>query len=234
MNKQLSSANAIIDQFGEDWMRVFISYSHIDKGTAAWVRSTLNLLGIDAFLAHEDIEPASEWQEEIMSQLRICDIFIPILTPDFYSSSWTDQETGFAVCRGIPIIPLSGGEIPHGFINKYQAYPLDLQDSPGFRDRMIEILSKNLAIREEFLDLLIGVFENSSSFDQAGSHMGWLLNSKKHLTRKQRNKIVEFAASNPQIHYSFSARKNLSVFLDEFGGKLKVSLVKDLKEKMIK
>ena len=215
-------------------MRAFISYSHIDKGTAAWVKSQLISLGIDVFLAHEDIEPSSEWQEEILRQLRICEIFLPILTPDFDSSSWTDQETGFAVCREIPIIPLSAGEIPHGFINKYQACPLNLKDSPGFRARMVEILSKNSTTRKEFLNLLIGVFGNSDSFDEAGVNMGWLLKCKKYLTGKQRNRIVELAASNPQIHDSFSARRNLRVLLDEFGDKLKPSLVKDLEEKMSK
>lgn len=215
-------------------MIAFISYSHIDKGTATWVKSMLNSLGIDAFLAHEDIEPASEWQEEIMNQLRICDIFIPILTPDFYLSSWTDQETGFAVCREILIIPLSAREIPHGFINKYQAYPLDLKDSTGFRNKMVEILYKNSDTREEFIDLLIGLFGNSHSFDQAGSNIGWLLKCKKHLTKKQKNKIIKLAASNQQIHYSGRARRSLRVFLDEFGDELKVSLVKDLEEKMSK
>jgi hypothetical protein len=215
-------------------MEAFISYSHFDKGTAAWVKSKLESLGINAFLAHEDIEPTSEWQEEIVKQLRICDIFIPILTTGFYSSSWTDQETGFAVCREILIIPLAAGEIPYGFINKYQAYSLDLNDPDGFRNKMVKILSKSSDTSEEFLDLLIGVFGDSTSFDQAGSNMGWLLTIKKHLTKNQKTKIIELAASNEQIHYSFSARRKLRVFLDGFGDKLKVSLVKDLEEKMSK
>jgi hypothetical protein len=214
-------------------MRAFISYSHTDKVLAAWVKSQLVSFGIDVFLAHEDIEPSREWQEEILRQLRICELFVPILTPGFDSSSWTDQETGFALCREILIIPLSAGEIPHGFVNKYQAFPLkNLKDPIGFRTRIVEILARNPTTRKELLNLLIEIFGNSNSFDEAGLNMDWLIKCKKYLTGKERNRIVELAASNEQIHYSFRARKNLTVFLDEYRDKLQPSLVKDLEEKM--
>ena len=213
-------------------MLAFISYSHIDKSTAAWVKVNFSLLGIDAFMAHDDIEPTGEWQTEILKQLDICDLFVPILTPDFDSSSWTGQETGYAVCRAIPIIPLSAGKTPHAFISKYQAYPLDLKKSTDFCDKMADILANNSSTREEFVDLLIGVFGTSSSFDQAGLNMGRLSKCSEYLTTKQKAKIVELAASNPQIHHSGSASNNLKIFVDEFGDMVEDTLVIDLKKKM--
>ncbi len=213
-------------------MLAFLSYSHIDKSIAAWVKVNFSLLGIDAFMAHDDIEPTSEWQVEIVKQLDICDLFIPILTENFNSSDWTGQETGYAVCRGIPVIPLSSGGMPRAFISKYQAYTLDIKDPTGFGRKMIEILSRNPTTRKKLAGLLVEVFGNSGSFDQAGINMSRLLKCETYLTQRQKDRIIDFAISNPQIRHSGSALRNLRAFLDEFGDKLKDSFAEDLEEMM--
>jgi len=42
------------------------------------------------------------------------DAFVALMTRSFHKSKWTDQEVGFAVCRGVPIIALRWGMDPYG------------------------------------------------------------------------------------------------------------------------
>ena len=51
------------------------------------------------------------------------DAFLAIHTKGFSQSFWTQQEIGFAVCRGVKIISLKMGEDPTGFISVRQALP---------------------------------------------------------------------------------------------------------------
>jgi len=61
-------------------LKVFLSYHHNARNTASRLKDSLDVLGVDAFLAHEDLEPSVEWQKEILRALKYCDVFIPVLT----------------------------------------------------------------------------------------------------------------------------------------------------------
>lgn len=102
-------------------MKVFISYSHLDKELAGSVKKELESCGgFKVFLAHEDIQPSNEWIDEILKQLKECHIFIPILTDNFSKSDWTDQEVGIAIAGNKTIIPFKFSIDPHGFMSRYQ------------------------------------------------------------------------------------------------------------------
>ena len=66
----------------------FISYSHSDREYGAQARAVLGEVGIDAFLAHEDLETSDEWQRRILDELRRCDLFVPLLSRNFLASRW--------------------------------------------------------------------------------------------------------------------------------------------------
>ncbi len=43
-------------------MEIFVSYLHLDKELAGKVKGSLkHYCGLEVFLAHEDINPSSEW-----------------------------------------------------------------------------------------------------------------------------------------------------------------------------
>jgi hypothetical protein len=101
--------------------RLFISHTHALRGPAARLSDQLRPWGVDAFVAHDAIEPTRRWQEEIESALRTCDALAPFLSSDFVESRWCDQEVGFAVSRRVLIVPVKIGVDPYGFIGQYQA-----------------------------------------------------------------------------------------------------------------
>lgn len=213
-------------------MKIFLSYSSQDKTIAGQIKWSLERFGFEVFLAHEDIEPSSEWQEAIIEQLRTCDVFIPILTNNFNSSHWTDQETGFALSRQIPIIPIDAGEKPRGFIGKYQAFRLDMEHVYDSSVGIVKIISTKLVLGKEFTNSLIETFAGSNSFAEAGRSSKLLLEFAPSFTIQQKNKILRIAASNEQIYYSFEARANLKRFIETYKDDMKGPLVKSLEEKM--
>ena len=76
---------------------------------------------MSGFIAHKDIEPTKKWQDEIELALSTADAMLALLTPGFHASKWTDQEIGFALGRGLPILTVLLGEEPYGFLAREQA-----------------------------------------------------------------------------------------------------------------
>jgi len=100
--------------------RLFLSHLSSFKVKASQLQSVLLDYGISSFVAHEDIEPTKEWQDEIEKALFSMDALAAILIPDFEKSNWTDQEVGIAIGRDVLVIPMRRGKDPYGFIGKYQ------------------------------------------------------------------------------------------------------------------
>ncbi len=115
-NKLLSIANELeIDTFSSEikginppeiWQesknfRLFISHLAIHKDKAVRLKETLATYYISGFVAHEDINPSREWQNEIEKALHTMDAMITIHTQGFSESVWTQQEIGFALCKSI-------------------------------------------------------------------------------------------------------------------------------------
>jgi hypothetical protein len=95
MDKTYTDAN--------DKLKVFISHLASHKQYAGAVKSYLYSYGVDSFVAHDDIEPSKEWQNEIEAALLKCDSLVALLHPSFHQSKWTDQELGFVMGRSRPL-----------------------------------------------------------------------------------------------------------------------------------
>ena len=86
------------------------------------IKEKLKRKNINCFVAHQDIEPSLKWQKEIIKALDTMHIFIGIVTDDFHTKSWTDQEIGYAYNRGVPrILVKVSNSSPQGFVSSEQA-----------------------------------------------------------------------------------------------------------------
>lgn len=102
--------------------RLFMSHLASRKKEVHDLSRMLKQFGFACFVAHDVIEPSREWRREIERALDSCDVLVAYVTPEFSASPWTDQETGWALGRGVAAIPISvDGETPYGFIGSYQA-----------------------------------------------------------------------------------------------------------------
>lgn len=210
-------------------MKIFISYSHLDKKLAGVIKGNLEFYYyFDVFLAHEDIEPSREWEAEIISQLKSCDAFIALLTNNFYDSEWTNQEVGIAVERGVQIIALNAGTNPQGFIKRYQA--LKHEELESTCEQILKILLVNNDIQEKVLDALIRAFGESRNYIVAGKKINQLLEYDEFLSTHQKNEIILLATRNKQIYESHNATKGLGQFIKKYKDELDGKLVEQVKK----
>ena len=90
-------------------MKVFLSYPHVpdvDAAVGAFhsrLQGELRLQVPDAtiFLDTENIPPGSEFPKVLRSELATSDIFIPLLSPAWFASSWCRQEYSAFVTPGV-------------------------------------------------------------------------------------------------------------------------------------
>ncbi len=189
-------------------IEIFLSYSTLDKKFAAELKDALNHFGLKVFLAHQDLTPSVQWQDTILSNLRICDVFVPILTKNFNKSLWTDQESGFAFSLNKHILPLRIQVNPYGFLSRYQALTGNKRKPMASAEHVLQALAEHKTLRARLLKYLIKSFGDSDSFVIAIATSKALL-SLSPLTAAQMKRIIDYADSNDQIYNSVGAINNL-------------------------
>lgn len=174
---------------------IFLSHLAKSKNETSMLKYQLEKFGICAFVAHEDIEPGLEWQQEIKKALWTMDGLIAVMTVEFHNSPWTDQEIGFALCRDLPIISVDLGCTPKGFINSRQALKCNWGDAP------IKIIS-HLIDKQKMINSYITKVKNCSSFDE-GNELALVLPIIKVLNDLQVKKLVNAFNRNHQLKGSY-------------------------------
>ncbi len=125
------------------FFRLFLSHSSKHSVEMGQLKEALRVFGIDAFVAHNDIEPTQEWRDVIEVGLRTCEAFAAYITPEFRLSEWCDQEVGVALARGILVIPIRRGQTPYGFLGKYQALPGGSKGMPRLAEDIAEVIGQH-------------------------------------------------------------------------------------------
>jgi len=105
--------------FWEDgYLKLFVSHLSSNKSRMSALKASLSNWGVCAFIAHEDVEPSREWRDEVEAALQSMEILVAVVEPGFKESDWCAQEVGYALGRGIDVIPLCAGLEPFGFFGK--------------------------------------------------------------------------------------------------------------------
>jgi hypothetical protein len=158
--------------WADETFRLFLSHTDENKVLAGQIRTRLADYGIDAYVAHDNIKPTSEWQNDIEAALKTCDALAAILTPDFLHSKWCDQEVGTVFGRYRCIIGIKQGALPHGFIAKYQAIGGDASDFAAWviAERIVSALWINAQTRPRMTRPAVVAYAQSNSFANARSN----------------------------------------------------------------
>jgi hypothetical protein len=181
--------------WGDEGYRVFLSHKAEVKKQAAELKERLRPYGISCFVAHQDIHPTKEWQDEIETALASMDALVALLTEGFHDSLWTDREVGFAFGCGVPIVAVRLGKDPYGFIGKFQAL------SCGWDVAPFEI-ARILVKHDRMLNAYITAVRNCTSYDQGNSLAG-ILPSIDKLSDQQARDLISAFNENGQVRDSF-------------------------------
>lgn len=211
-----------------DSLRIFFSYSTDDKKLVGMLKEYLEYMGFEIFLAHEDLAPCVEWQEEIKKNLNRCDIFIPFLTKSFKKSDWTDQEIGIAVAADKFIISLQVDFPPYGFIGKNQGLKVNTnylrnEDEKTIRNHLKYIATKifqTIRIRsifgdEELKRFFIDRFISSKNYYEANARAK-ILEDFPDYTPDQLNQIFNATIDNERIYKGYTAKEVLMKFFKKY------------------
>ena len=181
--------------WGNEGYRVFLSHKAEVKKEAARLKEKLTIFGVSGFVAHEDIHPTKEWQNEIESALFSMDAFVALMTDGFHDSFWTDQEVGVAFGRGVPIICVKLGKDPYGFIGKFQALSCSWDDTAK---EIVKILVKH----DRMLNAFIRAIPGCDSYDN-GNTLAEILPSIGHLSDQQASLLISAFNENGQVRDSY-------------------------------
>ena len=178
----------------------FVSYQTADKRVAGRLKSVLAEIEIDSFLAHEDITVSEEWRLKILEEIGKTDIFICILSENYFKSAWCVQESGIAAFRAkLPVIPLSiDGTIPQGFIGHLQSVKV-AQESITVDDLLPAFLKHNFS---KGIEILTEQVRQSASFRGAEADFQKVLPHIPRMTDEQIKLLLEYAADNYQAHHA--------------------------------
>lgn len=183
--------------------RVFISHRDAHKVEARELSEALEDYGMSCFVAHDTIQPMSEWRAEIMKGLQTMEVMLIFLTDDFAESMWCHQEVGFALGKGVPIISLKLGHVdPPGFMSHVQAQRGKIENPFKAAADLFPLIGKALSQQERLQDVLIAAFVAAPSWTDARDRFDRMAKQVTKLTSTQVDTIIAAFKVNNHLHGS--------------------------------
>lgn len=196
-------------------MKTFISYHNSIDRLAGDIKKYLDDYAFNCFLAHEDIVPQSHWPEKIEQNLDESDLFLPLLTPEFEISFFCQQETGYAYCKGIQIVPVVISKPPMGFISDIQGIRFNVKRFDASCWKIVKHIAKNTPLSVPVIDSLISYFGETITYDQAYERAKLILNEFD-FTPTQLDEIKSHIEENSQINETKKARDCIFEFMGRY------------------
>ena len=155
----IASQDELLRLWKPNYLRLFLSHKAEYKREASMLKDAMEYFGVSCFVAHEDIEPTKEWQDEIEKALFTMDALVALMTENFSNSYWTDQEIGVAIGREVPVIPIRLGTDPYGFIGKFQALSGTGKEIRALAKEVYELLWSKPVLGARLIESLVERFE---------------------------------------------------------------------------
>jgi hypothetical protein len=195
--------------------RLFLSHTSANKQLAGEIAARLEHYGIEAFVAHTDVEPSRQWQDVIEDALHSCDALAALWTDDFIGSRWCDQEVGIVSGRRLPVLAVKQPADPHGFIAKFQAIPGG-DDARVIAERIYDTLHRNPATRTAMAPSTAYVYAHSRSFDSARANYARLIEIPKEAWTDEMVELVEREGrANTQLRFGAESGRPISNLVTE-------------------
>jgi hypothetical protein len=197
--------------------RIFLSHLSSERLYVAGLQESLEKFPITAFVAHNDIEPTSEWQKEIESALLTADSLVALLHTGFHQSKWTDQELGIAMGRGLPIFTVQLGEVPYGFIGRFQAFSGQEKTIDILARELFDTYRKHKQTQKRMVEALVNFFEHSESFASSKIRIGYL-EELQDWDVSYSERLTKAVETNRQIFDSFGVPERVTTLISKWKG----------------
>ncbi len=203
------------DFWHEGMFRLFVSHIATHREFASDLKNALSEYGIFCFVAHNDIEPTKEWQTQIETALVTCDALVALLHEGFHASNWTDQEIGYAMGRGVPVFSVRFEQIPYGFIGRFQAFNGNGKTAISIARELFNAYRRNQDTQRRMGEILIKLFEESSTFNEAKTRIGYLEESE-FWEPTFSSRLIEALKNNSQISGSWGVPNRVDLLIQKW------------------
>ncbi|MFN8155583.1 MAG: TIR domain-containing protein [Bacteroidia bacterium] len=143
-------------------MKIFISHSTEDKYCMEALQTVINKTNVFTpvvIVRQEDV--MKDFVEKVSFGINSSYYLIPILTENSWPNQWVNQEIGYAIGRGINVVPIVEksliGKLNKGFIHNYRDLPFSFNKTEAneklFRKKYREACEKlieNLLIKHKY------------------------------------------------------------------------------------
>ena len=194
----------------DDHFRLFMTHIVSKKDVASALKRELAYYGVDAFVAHADIDPGKEWRAIMAAALHSCDALAGLLHKGFRKSPWCDQEVGIALGRGVPVVPIQYDFPPYGFFGSVQA--VNGASSPTLEVlayNLIRILLKEEATAARLTDAIVLRLARATTFAQANDLSQVLAEQAPLLSKDQTELLRNAQRENRQLQEAFRFDRHL-------------------------
>ncbi len=134
--------------------------------------------------------------------LRSMHALAALITPGFHESKWTNQEIGWALGRGILLLPIRMGADPLGFIGSVQAIPGNASGTGKMASEIMDILLGHGTTRTRTRLGLMTAFSGAETWASAKALCAHIINLTD-FTEKEKEILWTACASNNQVSNAF-------------------------------
>ena len=182
-------------------LKVFASHLTAQKELLHAIKASLDSFGVQLFVAHDDVEPDSDWQIEIESALQTAHAGVVFMFQGFRESEWCDQEAGWLLGRGVPVRRLLFNDyVPHGLLGRKQGLGVPLgQTGPEIAGSILEWLRRLPDVRGELNSSLALAMTRTSTPEQTDAIWS-LLDAESQLTAGQVATIATAVRDNQHVY----------------------------------
>lgn len=142
LQSQYLIGGALDEKYGtqseEDSFKLFISHSVDQEEEAAGLKEQFAYGGIECFVAGEDIAANTAWLVEIITELEGMDGLLSLVTDRSIESVTCNQEVGFALGAGKPVVSVMSEQAPQGLIGAMQA--VERKEGMSDKDVALEVI----------------------------------------------------------------------------------------------
>ncbi len=182
----------------DGYLRLFMSHASRHKEDVIKLKAELQQRGVSAFVAHEDIKPSFHWQSEIELALRSMHALTALLTDDFHASQWTDQEVGFALGKGVLVLPVRLASDPYGFIGKVQGLSGSLAKPRELANLITKTLLEHPSTRRPMRKGIVSAFAAAESYVMAIS-LSKIIETIEDFSKDEKSLIQTACKDNGQV-----------------------------------
>lgn len=200
------------------YFRLFVSHVSDHGVIANELKESLAQFQIAAFVAHTDIQPTTEWQNEIESALRTMDALTAMLTPEFLNSCWCDQEVGYALGRNRFVLALRIGADPHGFMAKIQGLSVNGLGADEMAERIFNVLISHESTTQRMTESLVERLVKSRSFESSKRTIQ-LVEKAKHLNNDQVARLLGAISENVDVREAYGVPDRIRMLVKRIGEK---------------